>query len=364
MKKGFTLIELLAVIVILAIIALIVTPVISNIIKSSKKSAARQSAIGYVKAVDTTNQAELLKSPNLANRFEYEVDINGLGVEASGKVPTAGAVNIIDNKVYSATLCVDNYVIEYKDNNAEIISEDGCNVGTSYMVYDKYDANVGTENVDPTEVNPLWKRYIKTNELNNEKISIELCSNVNGKTVCNSSNKEYQMSDLVFDNNGLLSTELCSNLSQERITALEENGVYKVHGFTCSYDGEVYEYAYKERILSSQEHFIPARVISQIIEKGYANGKKSTAKVEKTYFTEKDIRSDVLDIIKDKDTWAKIDAIPTADFNKVRAYFQTSGAIYMDFETRETFSDTAKEVKSIVYGLKTGSSGSAFANSI
>ena len=364
MKKGFTLIELLAVIVILAVIALIVTPVISNIIKSSKKSAARQSAIGYVKAVDTTNQAELLKSPNLANRFEYEVDINGLGVEASGKVPTAGSVNIIDNKVYSATLCVDNYVVEYKDNNAEIVSEDGCNVETKYMAYDKYDTNVGTENIDATEVNPLWKRYIKTNYLNDEKISIELCSNVNGKTVCHSSNKEYQMSDLVSDNNGLLSTELCSNLSQERITALEESGTYKVHGFTCSYDGEVYEYAYKEKVLTNQEHFIPARVISQTIEKEYANGKKSTVKVEKTYFTEKDIRSDVLDIIKSKDTWAKIDAIPTADFNKVKAYFQTSDAIYTNFETHENFSDTARKVKDIVFGLKAGATGSYFATSI
>ena len=364
MKKGFTLIELLAVIVILAIIALIVTPVISNIIKSSKKSAARQSAIGYVKAVDTTNQAELLKSPNLANRFEYEVDINGLGVEASGKVPTSGAVNIIDNKVYSATLCVDNYVIEYKDNNAEIVSEDGCNVGTSYMVYDRYDANVGTENIDPTEVNPLWKRYIKTNKLNNEKISIELCSNVNGKTVCHSSNKEYQMSDLVSDNNGLLSTELCSNLSQERITALEESGTYKVHGFTCSYDGEVYEYAYKERLLTNQEHFIPARIISQTIEKGYANGKKSTAKVENTYFIEKDIRADILEIIKDKLKWADVDALPTEDFNKVKAYFQTTGARYTNPATHENFSDTARVVKEINYGLKTGSTGIAFASSI
>ena len=39
MKKGFTLIELLAVIVILAIIALIATPIILNIIKSSKTSS-------------------------------------------------------------------------------------------------------------------------------------------------------------------------------------------------------------------------------------------------------------------------------------------------------------------------------------
>ena len=51
-KKGFTLIELLAVIVILAIIALIATPIILNMINDAKKSAAKDSAYGYIDAVD------------------------------------------------------------------------------------------------------------------------------------------------------------------------------------------------------------------------------------------------------------------------------------------------------------------------
>ena len=45
-KKGFTLIELLAVIVILAIIALIATPIVLNIIKTSRKGAFARSAEG------------------------------------------------------------------------------------------------------------------------------------------------------------------------------------------------------------------------------------------------------------------------------------------------------------------------------
>lgn len=51
-KKGFTLIELLAVIVILAIIALIATPIILNMINDAKKSAAKDSAYGYIDAVE------------------------------------------------------------------------------------------------------------------------------------------------------------------------------------------------------------------------------------------------------------------------------------------------------------------------
>ncbi len=51
-KKGFTLIELLAVIVILAIIALIVTPIVADIIKSSRKSANARSVEGHIKNIE------------------------------------------------------------------------------------------------------------------------------------------------------------------------------------------------------------------------------------------------------------------------------------------------------------------------
>ena len=51
-NKGFTLIELLAVIVILALIALIAMPIILNIIKDAKRSAAKDSAYGYIDAVE------------------------------------------------------------------------------------------------------------------------------------------------------------------------------------------------------------------------------------------------------------------------------------------------------------------------
>ena len=62
MKKGFTLIELLAVIVILAIIALIATPIILNIIKSSKTSANVRSIENYAKAIENTVAKEMMKN--------------------------------------------------------------------------------------------------------------------------------------------------------------------------------------------------------------------------------------------------------------------------------------------------------------
>ena len=53
-KDGFTLVELLAVVVILAVVALIATPIILNVINDAKKSSIKQSAVGYVDAVEKT----------------------------------------------------------------------------------------------------------------------------------------------------------------------------------------------------------------------------------------------------------------------------------------------------------------------
>ncbi len=63
-NKGFTLIELLAVIVILAVIALIATPIIMGVIEDAKKQAERDSAYGFVKAVEQTIAVNLTKTPD------------------------------------------------------------------------------------------------------------------------------------------------------------------------------------------------------------------------------------------------------------------------------------------------------------
>ena len=72
-KKGFTLVELLAVIVILAIIALIATPIILNVINDAKKEAAKDSAYGYIEAIE-----------NAIIMNDFEEDDNFLSPDASG----------------------------------------------------------------------------------------------------------------------------------------------------------------------------------------------------------------------------------------------------------------------------------------
>lgn len=61
-SKGFTLIELLAVIVVLAIIALIAVPVILGVINKAKLGAARQSATGYVEALEGSIVLDIVKN--------------------------------------------------------------------------------------------------------------------------------------------------------------------------------------------------------------------------------------------------------------------------------------------------------------
>lgn len=86
-KKGFTLVELLAVIVILAIIALIATPIILNVIDNAKEGAAKNSAYGYIDALEKANAQAILKSS------EVTVLNDTYTISDSGKVVTYGSDN-------------------------------------------------------------------------------------------------------------------------------------------------------------------------------------------------------------------------------------------------------------------------------
>lgn len=92
--NGFTLIELLAVIVILAVIALIATPLIMNVINDAKKGAAKDAALGYIKAVETSIATDMVKNPNAT----YAATQNTVGtVTCTGCGDTGTATSITVN---------------------------------------------------------------------------------------------------------------------------------------------------------------------------------------------------------------------------------------------------------------------------
>ena len=121
-KKAFTLIELLAVIVILGILALIVTPILINVVKDSNEKSYKLSADGYISAVNDYILSNQLDGKKVENG---KYNIKNLDVKISGKAPSKGSVEIYDEKVSSAQLLFDTYLVKY-DGKKVTLTEKGC----------------------------------------------------------------------------------------------------------------------------------------------------------------------------------------------------------------------------------------------
>lgn len=124
-EKGFTLIELLAVIVILAVIALITTPVVLNMIESARKSAAKDSAYGYIEGINYSNGLNDYDKIEYEEITETEVKEINKKIKVKGEKAVSGKVTYNKNGIVeSATLCIGGYNVEYK--NKEAIVKDKC----------------------------------------------------------------------------------------------------------------------------------------------------------------------------------------------------------------------------------------------
>ena len=115
-KKGFTLVELLAVIVILAIIALIATPIILNVIDDAKTKAAKNSAYGYIDALEKANAQDMLSSESINVLSGAYTISNGtltygektVTVNFKGTKPTSGTLTYAEGKLSAgSTITVD-----------------------------------------------------------------------------------------------------------------------------------------------------------------------------------------------------------------------------------------------------------------
>lgn len=104
-KKGFTLIELLAVIVILAIIMLIATPLIINVINDAKKGAAKNSAMGYVDAVE---KEYLIRQVKEESQLDSPLT-DPSAIKMRGGYPKDVNLTISEGQVTSGTLTFGDY---------------------------------------------------------------------------------------------------------------------------------------------------------------------------------------------------------------------------------------------------------------
>ena len=110
-NKGFTLVELLAVIVILALIALIATPIILNVINDAKKQAAKDSAYGYMDAVEKYIVSSELEDKSIKDGTYSVEDLNSMGVSIKGSTPDNGTIKIESKTVKSYDIGIDGYAV-------------------------------------------------------------------------------------------------------------------------------------------------------------------------------------------------------------------------------------------------------------
>ena len=114
-NKGFTLVELLAVIVILALIALIATPIILNVINDAKKQAAKDSAYGYMDAVEKYIVSSELEDESIPDGI-YRVEDLNKKISVKGSTPDNGIIKIESGSVKSYDIGIDGYEV----NNGEV----------------------------------------------------------------------------------------------------------------------------------------------------------------------------------------------------------------------------------------------------
>ena len=110
-NKGFTLVELLAVIVILALIALIATPIILNVINDAKKQAAKDSAYGYMDAVEKYIVSSELEDKSIQDGTYSVEELNSMGVSVKGSTPDNGNIEIKNSSVKSYDIGIDGYAV-------------------------------------------------------------------------------------------------------------------------------------------------------------------------------------------------------------------------------------------------------------
>ena len=197
-KKGFTLVELLAVIVILAIIALIATPIILNVINDAKKQAAKDSAYGYMDAVEKYIVSSELEDTSIKDGTYSVEELNSMGVSVKGSIPDNGTIKIESGSVKSYDIGIDGYVV----SNGEIEKVSTTkSIENGTAVY--YNPETGKKCTGYTEANSTtgknsgcMKWYVFNDKEGNATVNVILDHNTKANETWNSTGNNSEMKEV------------------------------------------------------------------------------------------------------------------------------------------------------------------------
>ena len=197
-NKGFTLVELLAVIVILALIALIATPIILNVINDAKKQAAKDSAYGYMDAVEKYIVSSELEDKSIKDGTYSVEKLNSMGVSVKGSTPDNGNIEIKNSSVKSYDIGIDGYVV--RNGKVEKVSTTkSFKNGTAvyYNPVSREKCNDYTEANSTTGKNSgCMKWYVFNDKEGNATVNVILDHNTTANVAYNSTGSNSEMKEV------------------------------------------------------------------------------------------------------------------------------------------------------------------------
>ena len=197
-NKGFTLVELLAVIVILALIALIATPIILNVINDAKKQAAKDSAYGYMDAVEKYIVSSELEDKSIKDGTYRVEELNSMGVSVKGSTPDNGNIEIKNSSVKSYDIGIDGYVV--RNGKVEKVSTTkSFKNGTAvyYNPVSREKCNDYTEANSTTGKNSgCMKWYVFNDKEGNATVNVILDHNTTAGVAYNSTGSNSEMKEV------------------------------------------------------------------------------------------------------------------------------------------------------------------------
>ena len=196
-NKGFTLVELLAVIVILALIALIATPIILNVINDAKKQAAKDSAYGYMDAVEKYIVSSELEDKSIQDRTYSVEELNSMGVSVKGSTPDNGNIEIKNSSVKSYDIGIDGYEV----NNGEVkkVSTTKSFKNGTAVYYNPVSGEKckSSEAVSTTGIkNGCMKWYVFNDKEGNATVNVILDHNTTANVAWNSTGSNSEMKEV------------------------------------------------------------------------------------------------------------------------------------------------------------------------